>query len=803
MAKRSVRYCRAPLVSLLSVALGTTALMSASAAAAQIVGTQATSQTAAGTNRPLQLAADSPFRDPDIIYLEADELINDEGSNLLTAQGEVEGRYQDRTLRADSVVYNLDTGLVIASGNVVLIDATGSTQYADKLELSDQLEAGTASNFIARIPGGGVTAARFVTRKENGELELYNAYYTACEVCKNADGSTDKPSWRIKARRVRQDKDTKTVRYNDAVFEFLGVPVFYTPYLAHPDPSAERGSGFLTPFINLSGSKGLGTRTPYYWAIDDYTEATITPRVWTKVNPLLEYQFARQFHTGRIDIEGSFTYGSVFDRNGESFDDPAAFINPEAAPLGKRWRSHIYADGYFQPNDTWTYGFGVQLSTDDNYLNRYDLEEVHPTRGLYENESRRNTSQAFLVGSDDSYRFAISAFGRQDLRSRVIELDTGLFAANIDDGELPVLAPKIELEKYWTDPALGGRIKLAADTTILTRENGTDYTRATTSLDYSKTVIAPGGVEVKPFANARFDFFELEPEDGEKTDFTRTLGQAGVDIRYPFIKASGNVSWILEPRVQVTQSFGDAKTDQFYFTPTGTTVEETLYQDALNDDLDQALFWQTNKATGYDFWQEGLRADVGGSLRAEWGGLNAAEVFIGQSYINRPDDIDARDDFGTGSGLSGVKSDIVGQVSLNLGSKFSALTRVRYDDDNDIFRRIDTSLNYSGQRFQVGGRYYKLNTQARNTLLDPSAPSEELSGFLGMKINDKWRTQYTASYDVDADTARRQTVGLTYEDDCTLIEFLYTRNNFENDAIRSVNGFSVRLALLTLGDTGR
>jgi len=44
--------------------------------------------TAAGTNRPLDLASDSPFRDPDIIYLEADNLINDEQAGMLTADGQ-------------------------------------------------------------------------------------------------------------------------------------------------------------------------------------------------------------------------------------------------------------------------------------------------------------------------------------------------------------------------------------------------------------------------------------------------------------------------------------------------------------------------------------------------------------------------------------------------------------------------------------------------------------------------------------------------------------------------------------------
>ena len=129
-------------------------------------------------DQELNLPANSPFRDPDIIYLEADTLVNDEAGQLLTASGEVEGRYQDKTLRADTVLYHLDTGKVIASGNVVLVQGDGSSQYADKLELSNELEAGTATDFVARLPDGGVTAARFVARSEDGEVELYNAYYT-------------------------------------------------------------------------------------------------------------------------------------------------------------------------------------------------------------------------------------------------------------------------------------------------------------------------------------------------------------------------------------------------------------------------------------------------------------------------------------------------------------------------------------------------------------------------------------------------------------------------------------------------
>lgn len=784
-------------------------------------------QNAAGTNRALTLKADSPFRDPDIIYLEADELINDEVSGVLTASGEVEGRYQDRTLRAEKVVYNLETGKVIASGNVVLIDANGSTQYANKLELSNELEAGTAADFTARQAGGGIMAAAFATRTDEGEIELYNAYYTACEPCME-DGKTKKPAWRIKARKVRQDKETRTIRYNDAVFEFLGVPLFWTPYLAHPDPSAGRASGFLTPFAGLSSSKGLNARIPYYWAIDDYTEATFTPHVFQRVNPLMEYQFARKFNTGTFDVDGSFTYASFFDRDGDTFQ-AEDFFDPTQLPGGKKLRSHVYAKGLFAPNETWTYGFGVQLSTDDNYLNRYDQDETPERFGLYEAESRRNISQAFIVGQDDSFRFATSAFGFQDLRTtfrEIAEDQTGaglirVIEPSLGDSELPIIAPKIEIEKYWTDPAVGGRLKAFGDFTTLTRDIGTDYMRGTAGADYSKTFIAPGGIEVKPFGNARYDYFDIKPEDDdidnvyEGVSFGRTVGQIGVDVRYPFIKSSGGVDWIIEPRAQITRSFGDGKQENFLSVNNAGTNIISTSQDGIsisgttpetarivqNVDIDQALFWQSNKATGYDFWQEGTRADVGASFIAD-AGKTRAHLFLGQSYIDNRDV-----NYALGTGLSGNKSDIVGLFELDINDKFSWSTRLRYDDDDNKFRRIDTGFSYRSERLSTGWRYYRIDSEtvdldpvANDLTIDTFAPPEEISGNVRLKLTDKWSVRYQANRDLDADITRRQELGLMFQDDCTLVEFVYNKQNFDSDVIRDSSGFGIRVSLLTLGD---
>ena len=759
------------------------------------------------TDEELNLTADSPFRDPDLIYLEADTLTNDEVGQVLTALGQVEGRYQDKTLRADKVIYDLETGKVIASGNVVLVQGDGSSQYADKLELSNELEAGTATDFVARLPDGGVTAARFVARADDGAVELYNAYYTACQVCEEKPN----PTWRIKARQVTQNKESRTVEYRNATFELFGVPVFYSPYLSNPDPTADRASGILAPFVGFSESTGFNARVPYYWAIDDYTEATITPRLYTKVNPLLGIDAARQFHTGRIELAGSFTHSSIFDRNGDSFDDASLFSDPDNAPIGKELRGHINAKGLFAPTNFWSYGFGFQYTSDDNYLTRYSLNEERETQGLYEGESRRNTSQAFIVGLDDSTRVTLSSVAFQDRRDQILEVGDDQFRfIETDDGALPVIAPRLEVEHYLTDPLINGRLKANGNLTVLTRDTGSDYTRGTAGLDYSKTWIAPGGIEVKPFGNIRADYYDIEPDEedipnAESNSFDRTLGQVGVDIRYPFLKAGEAVTWIVEPRVQVTKSFGDAKLDEF--TQSGA-ADLILTEDAGNADLTGALLWESNKSSGFDFWQEGTRIDVGGSVSADWGSNSSASLFVGQSFSSDEDGqiIDGLSSenggFLLGSGLEGDKSDIVGEASLNLGRTFSTDTKLRFNEETNALTRVDSTARLRTKWVEGSARYFRLNSATRQLVDTLDAPPEEIQGRVRLNLTENWSTSYALTRDLDSNTTRRQSFGLRYRDDCTLIELLYTENSFNNDAILDNSGLGIRVSLLTLGDFG-
>lgn len=760
----------------------------------------------------LKLAKDSPFQDPDVIYLEADEVINDEVNQTLTAIGEVEGRYQDRTLRADNVTYYLAEKRVIATGNVVLINADGSSQYAESFELTDELETGTAYSFTSRLPNGGVTGAAVAQRREDG-VDLYNAYYTACEVCEDDKN----PSWQIKAKRVSQDAEKNMILYKDAVFELFGLPVLYTPYLAHPDPSQDRASGWLAPYGGYSSARGAFIEAPYYLQLDDYSELTLTPHLFTKVNPLLELDYRRKFYSGEVNINSSLTYGSTFNRDGDPFTTDFTYtFAPDHAPVGKRLRSHFYADGEFDLAKNWDWGFTAQFASDDLYTRRYDLGG--PGRsGLYDGDTRRLISQIFALGQSENFRFSASSYGFQSLRTTIRETDTPDTFSIIreDDSRLPIVAPKLEASYYVNDPLINGRLEMFGDFTMLTRDIGEDYRRGSAGLSYNKTIIAPGGFEIKPFGEVRYDNFSLTPydfandADFEDINFERTVGQVGVDVRLPFIKSTGNVDIIVEPRAMVTQNFGDGEVQRLQPDLDNDGISDVnLLQDSIDIDFDHNLIWSPNKSTGYDIWQKGLRADIGGSVTAMWDD-NYTSLFLGQSFTD-----DATDVFDLESGIASTeqiidnvtgqtieqivdKSDMVGQFELAFSNKFIFDTRFRYDDDDSKFRRLDTGFRFNTDLISGRARYYKIDRATAG-----GAPAEEINGTIGVNVTDNWRLSYSATHDLDQSVTRRQTFGIGYSDHCTDISLEYSTQNFEGDAVNQSDTIGIRISLRSLGQFG-
>ena len=73
-------------------------------------------------------------------------------------------------------------------------------------------------------------------------------------------------------------KKKKQIIYKNATLDLNNVPILYTPYFSHPDPSVKRKEGFLAPsFTSLGSDIGTTIKVPYFYPVSESADFTISP----------------------------------------------------------------------------------------------------------------------------------------------------------------------------------------------------------------------------------------------------------------------------------------------------------------------------------------------------------------------------------------------------------------------------------------------------------------------------------------------------------------------------------------------
>ena len=130
------------------------------------------------------------------VALVADELQFDSEAGTVTAIGNVEVYYGQRTLTADQIVYNDRTGKIRADGDLVLRDPTGTTVFADAADLDADLKNGLVEGARSMLDQNTRLAAVEARRIDERYNALSKAVYSPCKVC--ADDPTrltDRPTF--------------------------------------------------------------------------------------------------------------------------------------------------------------------------------------------------------------------------------------------------------------------------------------------------------------------------------------------------------------------------------------------------------------------------------------------------------------------------------------------------------------------------------------------------------------------------------------------------------------------------------
>ena len=535
----------------------------------------------------------------------------------------------------------------------------------------------------------------------------------------------------------------------------MGIPVFYFPYLAHPDPTSERRSGFMIPSAGFSSKLGAFYQQPYYWAISESSDLTIAPMVSENVNPMLELDYRKRFYSGAIKINTSLTREKDFDSDGVKFGD-------------EKWRGHLYGSGRFAINPEWQWGFGVETQTDDLYDRRYDINGQANKRGIYQAQPRRLLSQLFAVGQGDNYYTDIAALSFQGLRE-------GDF-----NGTLPTLTPLFFGEKYWNFGDLGFA-SVNASTAVLQREFGQDSQRVSVGADWSNYQILPGGFTFEPFAEVRGDYYALDKAYSGEDNVARVVGNAGARVAYPLVRPGKTVDIMVEPEMMAAWGVSNAN---------DRTIPN---EDSLLFEMDQALLFAPNATAGYDLYEGDGKLSAGLTARAIWKNGPAFAGSFGRRWRSRSDDT-----FNAVSNLDGTSSDWLASVSADFGSLLNIDTKMRLDDEGFNLNRIDATISTQTKRLRAAAQYYKIDER-----VSPGGRGEEGIFIRGeLRLTERYSVVFGQLRDIADNLNAQNEIGIAYEDECSRLELVYGRSELIDRTQRPSENIMIRFSLKTLGEFG-
>jgi len=688
--------------------------------------------------------------------LQADRVILNKNDERVRAEGNVEISRGERVLMADAITYDRETGVVTAEGNISFLTRTGEVVFADEMKITDDMAEGAMRGFRMLLADRSRIAAAKAVRVNDNRTRMRKVVFSPCRTC--VSGPDDTPFWQLKAETVVHDQDARTLTYEDARLEILGVPVAYTPYLSHPGPRKKRQSGVLSPTVRISDQLGPRVDVPVYVNIDRNRGLTVTPILSADQGLAVAGEYRAKTKTGKYTLRGS---GTVADRE-----------RAGAGEADNVFRGHVNSTGQFAIDDAWRWGFQARRASDDTYLRVYDFPSERFLESTLDIER--------LYGS--SY-FQAQAAAYQGTRQ------------GDDDDALPLAAPELTYSSGPLTELAGGHPFVEGHAHALSRVDGRDVQRAGGTAGWSwRTRDALGGTTgvtaalhldgVATNDHAPGNAAVQAGSNREDAD-ARAVPQAAVGYRLPFQRRGVLGREVVTPRVQLVAAPNDTRDTDF------------PNEDSRDLEFDTTNLFQLNRFPGRDRISSGQRVDyaVNYSVFRQAGGM-LADATLGQSYR-----ITAGSATPSFLGGDTATSDIVGRLALHPRDRVRLSHRFRLDDETLDMRRNEAALRAGPAALNGEVTYTQLEN--RGTLGTTTyGAREELTADIRSRLTRDWSLRGRHRHNLNTGETLVTEGGVTYHCDCGQLDLLVRHSNFQDRGLDKDTSVRLRFMLEHLGTFG-
>ena len=431
------------------------------------------------------------------IIINADEILILDNGNKIKASGDIKIKTSEFDSTSDNSTYNKELNQIKSSGNIIIKDNLNNYYYFDYLTTDKNFETALGSNVKVRTSDNARIVGKSFSRQKSNFNQINNASYTPClsenYLIKNC------PGWKLDAKKVIHDTEKKTIYYENTVLSILNIPILYTPFFSHPDPSVKKKSGILMPIITSDNTLGTTLSVPLFYNIANNYDVTITPTIQTKADDYYSLNYRHLTENHMFNLESS--------------------ISSNESNTGTK--NHIFIDGNVK-NPYGKFEYKIQTSNNDTYLRKNQINDLTILRsGLSFTKEMQNS---YLDFKSHSYKHL----------------------NNIPNQKWEYIYPSINYNVYnYNDPFLNKNWEVK-NAFLNYRDIDKNYKQEISSeiISNNTIVLKNVGLRFENVLQNRVIYYNDTENDFNQV---RVFPQLSSKISFPLIKNDSKKSQILEP----------------------------------------------------------------------------------------------------------------------------------------------------------------------------------------------------------------------------------------------------------------
>ena len=266
------------------------------------------------SRRRVQPKRSSSAIETQVICSATDSVYRDMNEMKIYYYGNAEAKYDDITLTADNLEFDLETSTCRAYGTVDSLGKTMGrpvfTQGESTFEAAEMLyNFKTKKGIITKVwteESGGYLHGERIKRMDDNTINIRSGGYTTCDL-------KDHPHYQFKFTKAKVIPDDKIVT-GPIYMTIADVPLpLALPFAMIPNTKGKK-SGLIIPTYGESANRGFYLENGgYYWAINDYYDLQVLGDIYTRgswgIKPTFRYN-------KRYKFNGSLALGFAVNKIG-------------------------------------------------------------------------------------------------------------------------------------------------------------------------------------------------------------------------------------------------------------------------------------------------------------------------------------------------------------------------------------------------------------------------------------------------------------------------------------------------------